>query len=721
MEADETNMTNVGEGASTFRPLVQSTQSSQKKSTSRVIISDMDAEFKRHNLVCRRSFIRKRSSGSLEKDNRDQILPEKDEPQEMTWNKGEAAAERKHSVGDSNKDNKDQIDEEEMYQESDWNEGEAAVENLLENQLNEGVNIEQLSGRVLEEYPLNVETKYEKSEEEAVIGLDTIPNPLDTGEEDSGSKIESTVVNQSKESAELQGIPRIMLPFVSVVRLPEFVNHHKCVRIKHTEKLTEPSSSFDDTQKITARVGLPKVQQHRVRTQLSEAGESSLVGQSVADTDETLKQKKKSPEKLRIGEVHGRRSSRIQVRREAGKVQSFGKKIQKRSHKGMSVEVYPKCDPSTLDTAAAVAVEECHPQRRHKPASTRESTKMPNELGHIQAIFSEDMKDPACSAEKIKVELHDAASAGVTQGILVLSPDADISVKVERDLLMDVDETDEGKNDTGSHSSGVNPITESPDSENVDSAYVERIETALNNIVCGVSAVEDQTGDGSVEGLTHSMSMMSSHVENDENDITAESMHYLTHALSDSIESSEKDTRIIRESETKGATEHTQPKPEKAACPPKKRRRNSSTKKTTGSAPVSGDFVCTLCNKAFKNVTGLSIHEQWKHNKKREGLDDSIPRKEKLKPQTCDMCGAETRSFAGLVQHMKSKHNVHPKLKCEHCGEEFTTSRRLRDHQSKSHGMFHYHCDKCGATFVSPEGWKVHMLKKHTESRSKMC
>ena len=117
--------------------------------------------------------------------------------------------------------------------------------------------------------------------------------------------------------------------------------------------------------------------------------------------------------------------------------------------------------------------------------------------------------------------------------------------------------------------------------------------------------------------------------------------------------------------------------------------------------------MCSWCGKVFKNNTGLSIHENWVHKGlgQREGATD----------HECSICNKVCRSFAALRNHEKQKHNIDREWACETCGVIFGKSKELKKHCMREHGEQRYECDVCRATFISREGWKIHMYKQHTD------
>ncbi|KAK2140976.1 hypothetical protein LSH36_1193g00001 [Paralvinella palmiformis] len=160
-----------------------------------------------------------------------------------------------------------------------------------------------------------------------------------------------------------------------------------------------------------------------------------------------------------------------------------------------------------------------------------------------------------------------------------------------------------------------------------------------------------------------------------------------------------------------------------AALPPCRRGRPrkqrvktlNDSAQLTGSTQVGSLFQCRFCGKSFKNCTGLSIHEQWKH-----GAADAVGNKKEIsqKTYTCDSCNKVCGCFQALVQHMRCIHNKTPTHKCKECNIEFNTKRAYNAHMVREHNTSLYTCKLCKTTFKSPEGYKIHMFKKHTEAEN---
>ncbi|XP_059093721.1 zinc finger protein 845-like [Tigriopus californicus] len=134
--------------------------------------------------------------------------------------------------------------------------------------------------------------------------------------------------------------------------------------------------------------------------------------------------------------------------------------------------------------------------------------------------------------------------------------------------------------------------------------------------------------------------------------------------------------------------------------------------------------VCMDCGRGFKTVDQLVEHEDKDICIARQ--DNSIHRKKyvehkmqqmkqiqeclstKSKLWTCDVCGESFLESRKLWMHKKSHIPPKPSL-CQHCGKEFSTEQKLRDHLNRLHPKSDkFKCEYCG--FI---GGNASALKRH--------
>ena len=140
--------------------------------------------------------------------------------------------------------------------------------------------------------------------------------------------------------------------------------------------------------------------------------------------------------------------------------------------------------------------------------------------------------------------------------------------------------------------------------------------------------------------------------------------------------------------------------------------------------------VCDKCGKRFLNRWTFMKHTKRMHKGKCKVAGCERPffyhlgvhmrmmhGHPKLK---CEKCDAEFISNQGLKRHMARKHNIgvytggkQPKLKCKVVGCEKPFFRSLGVHMRMMHGQPKLKCGSCDSEFYSKQGLKRHIVSKH--------
>lgn len=107
-------------------------------------------------------------------------------------------------------------------------------------------------------------------------------------------------------------------------------------------------------------------------------------------------------------------------------------------------------------------------------------------------------------------------------------------------------------------------------------------------------------------------------------------------------------------------------------------------------------YECSLCNKSFTQVTGLS-----QHMKTHSGI----------RPFVCSICSKAFRQKAGLDQHMRIHSKVKPYL-CLICNRAFTQSAHLSQHMRLHTKIEPFECGVCNRRFKQSSHLNFH-LRSH--------
>jgi len=107
-------------------------------------------------------------------------------------------------------------------------------------------------------------------------------------------------------------------------------------------------------------------------------------------------------------------------------------------------------------------------------------------------------------------------------------------------------------------------------------------------------------------------------------------------------------------------------------------------------------YGCTICDKRFRDSSGLRFHEKV-HS------DD--------RAFQCEQC---IKSFVRLNEYKRHKKRIHDDIKdrvCETCGQAFMMDSNLKKHMYLDHGLgMKYDCERCGNPFYTPNGLKRHSM-----------
>ena len=136
-------------------------------------------------------------------------------------------------------------------------------------------------------------------------------------------------------------------------------------------------------------------------------------------------------------------------------------------------------------------------------------------------------------------------------------------------------------------------------------------------------------------------------------------------------------------------------------------------------------FDCKFCSEVLKGKIWLSRHLREEHDirtcpkcqeeiKGQEKYDSHIEEyhAESVKKVKCNKCDLSFTS-RGLTYHLN---NIHGKLKCPECPEEFNAQRKLDQHITENHVNFRYKCDLCSKEFQKLYNYEEHVACVHGDS-----
>ncbi|XP_044736965.1 zinc finger protein 501-like [Chrysoperla carnea] len=124
-------------------------------------------------------------------------------------------------------------------------------------------------------------------------------------------------------------------------------------------------------------------------------------------------------------------------------------------------------------------------------------------------------------------------------------------------------------------------------------------------------------------------------------------------------------------------------------------------------------FECVECEKSFFYRSDLVAHCKRKHRKS----DEPPP----LLPYLCNICGKRKLSNAALKQHIIHAHTTEKTLKCTLCDKYFKTDNALKGHIRYIHkDVRNYKCTICTKSFYTNAILRNHM-RTHTGERPFQC
>ena len=85
----------------------------------------------------------------------------------------------------------------------------------------------------------------------------------------------------------------------------------------------------------------------------------------------------------------------------------------------------------------------------------------------------------------------------------------------------------------------------------------------------------------------------------------------------------------------------------------------------------------------------------------------------------CPVCGNMYSQSTRLEDHQKRQHRGVGNFQCSHCNKKCSTERLLRDHLRKHVNL--YSCMFCDMTCVSPSALRIHILYRHSAERPFSC
>lgn len=146
-------------------------------------------------------------------------------------------------------------------------------------------------------------------------------------------------------------------------------------------------------------------------------------------------------------------------------------------------------------------------------------------------------------------------------------------------------------------------------------------------------------------------------------------------------------------------------------------------------------FVCTLCQKGFRNRQLRKIHLLNVHNATQpypcpqcplmydsmNRFRDHMNRHTGAKPYICDICSAVFHTKDRIEQHMLAKHTVTSKFLCNECGIPFNSKSTLRYHMLKHSNDQQFSCNECGKQFYLKSAMLRHVHNQHTNPGQFSC
>ncbi|KAK9720360.1 Zinc-finger associated domain (zf-AD) [Popillia japonica] len=121
-------------------------------------------------------------------------------------------------------------------------------------------------------------------------------------------------------------------------------------------------------------------------------------------------------------------------------------------------------------------------------------------------------------------------------------------------------------------------------------------------------------------------------------------------------------------------------------------------------APVTKDFLCSICGRAFSTKQKLNSHRV-RHTDER--------------PFKCKICGKAFKQPLDVQQH-EAGHEDTKRFVCDECGKSFKHKKTLSDHKIGHTNQRNFECTTCGKRFMLKKCLDLHM-KKHLGLKPYSC
>ncbi|GAB0099487.1 Zinc finger C2H2 superfamily [Sergentomyia squamirostris] len=143
-------------------------------------------------------------------------------------------------------------------------------------------------------------------------------------------------------------------------------------------------------------------------------------------------------------------------------------------------------------------------------------------------------------------------------------------------------------------------------------------------------------------------------------------------------------------------------------------------------------FICPLCNKNFRDKSGLRSHMMIHSGQKPfqcQECGKSFTQSGALtvhlrthtgdRPYSCDQCGKRFVQAGQLKVHLRT-HNGERMEVCPLCGKKFSQKGHLKVHLQRHRGERPFACKQCGKSFLQPAQLRNHM-RTHTGEKPFEC
>jgi len=136
-----------------------------------------------------------------------------------------------------------------------------------------------------------------------------------------------------------------------------------------------------------------------------------------------------------------------------------------------------------------------------------------------------------------------------------------------------------------------------------------------------------------------------------------------------------------------------------------------------------GDYKCDICQRYFSTKERRDLHNVKFHN-----MPDLDPNYEVVEDMyQCKFCVKQCEKRENIKKHLREKHKVGAKFKCEFCNKLFSFNNTLQKHKRAHTQEKDFFCEECGEGFVYKEKLlrhkrNVHLPKEEKEKLKKeMC